>query len=143
MKKADGFFLLYAAWIIALAAALGSLYFSDIRGFAPCVLCWYQRSFMYPLVIVLGIGIVREDKSVYWYALPLSIAGLAIAVYHNFLYYRIIPESATPCVSGVSCTERVVEYFGFVGIPLLSLAAFTAITIALLVYKKNYGDVQK
>src|SRR3977135_3040304 len=119
----------YIAWSVALAAMLGSLYFSNIRNFPPCVLCWYQRIFIYPLVFIIGVGIFRKDKKLYQYVLPLSIIGLGISIYNNLLYYGILPESIAPCGNGVSCTTKFVEYFGFVTIPFLSMCAFIAITV--------------
>jgi disulfide bond formation protein DsbB len=128
--------LTYIAWGVASAAVFGSLYFSDIRNFPPCVLCWYQRIFMYPLVFIIGAGIFRKDTKFYQYVLPLSIVGLGISIYHNLLYYKILQESIAPCVNGVSCTAKYVEYFGFITIPFLSMCAFITITVLMLIYRK-------
>ena len=128
---------LYLAWFVALVAMCGSLYFSNVLGFPPCVLCWYQRILMYPLVIILAIAIIYKDTKAYRYALPMVIIGGLISVYHNLLYYNILPESASPCQIGVSCTTHFIEYFGFVTIPFLSLCAFVLITILMFVYKKS------
>ena len=129
----------YLAWLIALVATVGSLFFSEVMELPPCVLCWYQRIAMYPLVLVIGAGIVTRDAKIKSYALPLALVGLAIAVYHNLLYYGILPESIAPCAQGISCTSRQIEWFGFVTIPLLSLAAFAGVTVCLLLsrYKRN------
>ena len=123
---------LYAAWTQSLIATVGSLYFSEIMRLPPCSLCWYQRIFMYPLVFILGVGIASSDRRVLLYALPMAVMGWLVAVYHNLLYYKIIPEGFTTCVSGVSCTSKQIEWLGFITIPLLSLSAFTVI-LALLV----------
>src|SRR5579864_5425272 len=96
--------VLYIAWVQSLLAMLGSLYFSEIKKFPPCILCWYQRILMYPLVLIIAVGILRKDKNLPHYVLPLSAIGTIIAVYHNLLYMNIIPESLAPCVAGVSCT---------------------------------------
>ncbi len=124
--------IVYIAWFQAIVATLGSLFFSEVMKFTPCVLCWYQRILMYPLVAILGVGILRKDKDVPYYVLPLSILGLIIAGYHNLLYYKIIPESNAPCIQGVSCTTKFFAWFGFITIPLLSLTAFTVITICMI-----------
>lgn len=129
--------LAYLAWFQVLIATIGSLYFSEVMKLPPCTLCWYQRIFMYPLVYVLAVAIVSEDKRLKYYCLPLSITGLLIATYHNLLYYHIIPESIAPCTSGISCTTRQIEWLGFITIPLLSLVAFTITTFALIFYKKE------
>ncbi len=124
------------ALLQAGVATLGSLYFSEVLKFPPCVLCWYQRIFMYPLVAILAVGIWKKDNNLAYFVLPLSILGIIIAIYHNLLYYGIIPESQAPCILGVSCTTKFIEWAGFITIPFLSLSAFTAITLLMLLYKK-------
>lgn len=130
-------FLPYLAWSIALVATVGSLFFSEIMELPPCVLCWYQRIAMYPLVLIIGTGIVLHDVRLKIYALPLCLIGLAISVYHNLLYYGIIPESITPCTEGISCTSRQIEWLGFITIPLMALTAFVGIAICLIIYRKK------
>lgn len=125
----------YIAWTIALVATVGSLFFSEIMELPPCVLCWYQRIAMYPLVLIIAIGIVLKDNNWKIYSLALCLIGLGISVYHNLLYYKIIPESITPCTKGISCTTRQIEWFGFITIPLLALIAFISIAVCLFLYK--------
>lgn len=125
----------YLAWFIALVATVGSLFFSEVMRLPPCLLCWYQRIAMYPLVIIIGIGIAMRDSRMRNYALPVCLIGLAVSIYHNLLYYRIIPESLAPCVQGISCTSRQIEWLGFITIPLMALAAFIGLSLCLLFYK--------
>lgn len=125
----------YLAWIVALVATAGSLFFSEVMQLPPCLLCWYQRIAMYPLVIVIAVGIILRDDRLKFYALPLTLCGLAISVYHNLLYYGILPESAAPCTQGISCTSEQIVWLGFITIPLLALVAFTAIAFCLIFYK--------
>lgn len=127
-------YLPHAAWAQALVATMGSLYFSEVMNLPPCVLCWYQRIAMYPLVAILAVGILRKDKSVALYALPFALAGLGIAVYHNLLYWKILPESIAPCTLGISCTTKFFEWFGFITIPFMSLVTFTMLTFILIIY---------
>ena len=124
----------YVAWTIALVSTLGSLFFSEVMEFAPCVLCWYQRIAMYPLVVIIAVGILLQDRRLKIYALPFSIAGLAISIYHNLLYYGVIPTAITPCTEGVPCNAVQLELLGFITIPLMGLVAFLTITFCLLVY---------
>ena len=134
------FFQKYAliiAWGQAVVATLGSLFFSLVMQLPPCDLCWYQRIAIYPLVIILGLGIIRKDKNCIVYALPLAIIGWIIAAYHNLLYYNILPEAMAPCKAGISCTTRYVEWFGFLTIPLLSLIGFTVIIVCLRIAKEK------
>lgn len=133
----------FITWVIALCAMLGSLYFSNVLNLPPCVLCWFQRICLYPLVVILTVGIIRQDRSVALYALPLAVIGWLIAAYHNLLYYNILPESIAPCTAGVSCTTRFVQLGHIFTIPLLSVLAFTTL-IALFIYqlkKRNQTTV--
>ena len=125
------------ALVVALIAMSGSLYFSEVVHLVPCSLCWYQRIALYPLVIIIGCGIVMRDSRMRNYALPFCLIGLAISIYHNLVYYRIIPESLAPCAQGIPCTSRQLELFGFVTIPLMSLAAFVGMALCLLFYKSR------
>ncbi len=126
----------HAAWAMALIATMGSLYFSEVMHLPPCVLCWYQRIAMYPLVAILAVGILRKDKGVAVYALPPVLVGLGISIYHNLLYWKILPESVAPCTLGVSCTTKFFEWFGFITIPFLSLTAFVVLTALLITYHR-------
>jgi disulfide bond formation protein DsbB len=128
-------YLLYSAWTIALVSMVGSLFFSEVMDLPPCVLCWYQRIAMYPLVLIIGIGIINRDNRVKSYALPLCLSGLAVSIYHNLLYYGLLADSIIPCKEGVSCTSKQIEWLGFITIPLMALTAFIAITLCLLFYK--------
>ena len=129
--------ILFSCWLLATVSTLGSLFFSYVMGFAPCVLCWYQRIFLFPLVILLAFGLFPFDKSVVKFALPLTIAGWLTALYHNLLYSGIIPESIQPCSRGVSCTEKYIDLFGFITIPMLSLLSFTTIIIMLIILRRR------
>jgi disulfide bond formation protein DsbB len=125
-------FYLYFAWIVAIIATLGSLYFSEIRLFQPCVLCWYQRIAMYPLAVILGIAAFSNDMKVTKYVLPLSIVGGLISLYHYLL--EKVPGFATvkPCSQGVPCDVEWINWFGFMTIPFLALTAFILITVFLI-----------
>lgn len=127
---------LYIAFIQSIIAFLGSMYFSNILMYPPCVLCWYQRICMFPLVLILGTGILLKEKNIHMYILPLACIGWVISLYHNLLYYKFIPDTLAPCITGVSCTTKFVEYFGFVTIPLLALIAFTIIIVLVIEHKK-------
>lgn len=123
----------FFSFIVSVTATSGSLYLSEVAGFTPCILCWYQRIFMYPLVLILGTALVKKRKDVWQYVLPLCFVGIAIAAYHYFL--QIFPQSFAPCSAvgfSVSCTERFFTYFGYITIPFMSLSAFLLITIGML-----------
>ena len=121
----------YLAWLVAIVATAGSLYFSEVRLFAPCPLCWWQRVFMYPLVALLAVAVFSRDERVWRYSLPLSLVGLFTAWYH-YLIQRV-PELAPPavCRGGVPCTVQYIDWLGFVTIPFLAGVAFALITLLL------------
>jgi len=130
--------LVFACWLIASVAALGSLFFSEVMGHPPCVLCWYQRICMYPLVLILPAALFPFDRGIVRYALPLSLLGVLTAGFHLLLVAGYIPESIKPCVQGVPCTEVQIEWFGFVTIPLLSGLSFLVITtLLILVHRRS------
>lgn len=118
------------ALLITATATVSSLFLSEIVKFPPCTLCWYQRIFMYPQVVILGIALYVNDQKGKFYALALSIIGLAIAAYHVALQYY---PGILPCSSEtVSCSLKQFEYFGYITIPVMSATAFVAIVLVLL-----------
>lgn len=125
----NGSQLLQFSFLVSVIAMAGSLFFSEVMKLPPCVLCWYQRICMYPLVLIFGLALLKDTKDSFIYGLLLSLVGLGIAIYHNLLYYKLIPDSITPCTEGVSCTSKQIEWLGFITIPLLSLLAFLIIII--------------
>jgi disulfide bond formation protein DsbB len=126
---------LFLAWLIATLATAGALFLGEVMGMTPCVLCWYQRIAMFPLVVVLGVGLLDSDQRSVRYALPLAGVGLAIALYHCLVFWGLISEALAPCGKGPSCADLHLQVAGVVPIPLLSLMAFTAIA-ALLWFAK-------
>jgi len=132
--------VLYIAWLQAIVGMAASLFFSEILKYPPCVLCWYQRICLYPLVAILAVGIAKKDKNIALYTLPLTLIGLGISIFHNLLYFKLIPDELAPCASGVSCTTKFIEYFGFITIPFLSLVAFVLINACLIYYHISHKN---
>ena len=130
--KTTGWWLIFISWLIAMLSTLGSLFFSEIMALIPCELCWYQRIFMFPLAIILLLGLHPLDTRVVKYALPIAGIGLLFTIYHCLLFYGLIPESLQPCRQGISCADDSMVLFGVLPIPLLSLAAFSIIIALLL-----------
>jgi disulfide bond formation protein DsbB len=128
--------LLFAAWILVTAAMLGSLFFSEVMDVPVCVLCWYQRIAMYPLVIILAMGLFPLDPRVVRYATPLVAIGWLISLYQLLLIVGIIPKQAQPCVQGVPCSETHISLLGVFNIPSLSLITFTLAGILLFYVNK-------
>lgn len=128
---------LQLAFIVSVVATAGSLFFSEVMKLPPCVLCWYQRICIYPLVVIFGVGLLKTGRECWIYAKVLIGFGLLIAAYHNLLYYKIIPDSITPCSQGISCTSKQLEWLGFITIPLLSLGAFLVLTVLIFLNSRN------
>lgn len=133
-------FLLYFAWVVSIIATFGSLYFSEIKGFIPCELCWYQRILMYPLTLILGIGTFQNDRSVKKFVLPLALIGGSISLMH-YLEQKIPGFGGIkPCVSGVPCSSQYINWFGFVTIPFLALVAFVMIALCMFLLKSKKSN---
>ncbi len=124
--------ILFLAWLIALFSSLAVLFIGEVLGQAPCNLCWFQRAFMFPLAVILGVAAWRADHSVWRYAAPLAAVGGVIAVYHSLLYAGVVPAPILPCTAaGPSCTDDAMLVFGL-PIPLLSALTFGTILMLLL-----------
>ncbi|HHI93948.1 MAG TPA: disulfide bond formation protein B [Gammaproteobacteria bacterium] len=130
--KATSWWLIFICWLISMLSTLGSLFFSEIMDLIPCELCWYQRIFMFPLTIILLLGLHPLDARVVRYALPIAGIGLLFTIYHSLLFYGLIPENLQPCRQGISCADDSMVLFGVLPIPLLSLAAFITIIVLLI-----------
>jgi disulfide bond formation protein DsbB len=118
---------LWLAWIVAMVATLGSLYFSEILDFVPCRMCWFQRIGMYPLTVVLLVGALRRDvRSAVQYAFVFPIAGSIASIYHIYIENNPGAESAS-CKVGVPCSVKWIDQFGYITIPTLCLTAFALI----------------
>ncbi|MGR3462931.1 MAG: disulfide bond formation protein B [Roseovarius sp.] len=129
MSRPAGETALVLAWIIALFSSLAVLYIGEVLGQTPCVLCWFQRAFMFPLAIILGLGLWWQDRRVARYGIALALGGGAVALYHLGLYIGLIPEPIQPCTAtGPSCTDDNQLVFG-IPIPLMALAAFALIAV--------------
>jgi disulfide bond formation protein DsbB len=118
---------LQLATAVAVTTTLGSLFMSEVAGFVPCELCWYQRIFAWPLSLILTVAAVRRDRTVWTYALPLCAVGGAVSIWHVLIERVPALADSTACDATTSCTVRWVWEFGFVSIPLLALTCFMAV----------------
>lgn len=136
--------ILLVMWTVALFATAGSLYFSEIRGYTPCTLCWVQRIFMYPLIIVLGVAIVQKNVRIAATTLALSVIGGAISLYHYGLQKLSFLSDAAPACGQVPCTGQYINYLGFITIPFLALTAFMLIAgMSIVLLKSTKGVIEK
>ncbi len=127
--------------IIPLIATAGSLYFSEIAGWTPCKLCWYQRIFMYPQVVLAATALYKKSRDIIAYLVPLSIIGAVISAVHyaEQLQARLAPlNPLAPCdTSGVSCAATPIFHFGYITIPVMALSAFLLMLAVCLIARKR------
>lgn len=123
-------------FLVSLIATLGSLYFSEIRLYLPCEMCWYQRIIMYPIVLISFIGLIRNDMNSRIYVRAFSGIGILTSAYHYSLQKFSFIADSQPACTGVDCTVQYINWFGFITIPFLALIAFILIfTMSFLIKK--------
>jgi len=130
---------LWVAFVVALVATGGSLYFSEVAHFVPCKLCWFQRVAMYPLVL-LALPALRHDRRAAQYLLPLPIVGFGVAAWHILIERGVIGETQSCAISAPGgCATKWIEEFGYVTIPTLAATAFalTAILLGLAAFARR------
>jgi disulfide bond formation protein DsbB len=123
---------LWVAWVVALVATLGSLWYSEIADFVPCRLCWMQRIAMYPMTAILLVAAIRRDlRGGVLYAAIFPVAGSIIAAYHLYIEANPEKESAA-CKVSAPCSTKWIDEFGYVTMPMLAITAFLTIAALLL-----------
>lgn len=124
------------SFLAALGAMLGSLFYSEIAGFPPCSLCWWQRAMLYPQVFILGWALFKKDRDLRGHSILLSAIGGAIALYQTYLQFGGLPF--LPCSAtgiSISCSKRYFLEFGYVTIPTMTLTVFALIIAYMLAAK--------
>ncbi|BAQ08688.1 disulfide oxidoreductase [Bacillus sp. OxB-1] len=122
--------------ITALIAMFGSLYFSEVRGYEPCELCWYQRILMYPIVLIAGIALYQKNARIALTTAVFALIGGCISLYHYGIQKLTFLQDSAPSCGNVPCTGQYINYFGFITIPFLALIAFLLIFITSLFLMK-------
>ena len=130
--------LLFFAWLLATVGTLTSLFFSEIVQLPVCVLCWYQRIALYPLVIMLPLALFPYDVKIIRYISPLVVIGWFVALFHVLVVAGLIPEGIQPCVKGIPCSEIHFTLLGFINIPVMSLLTFSLIGLLFSLSKKSF-----
>lgn len=110
-------------FILSLGQMIGSLIYSELIGYAPCVFCWYQRVLLYPIVIIAGIAWWRKDVTARFYVIPLAIGAFLIGVYQYLLQITDwgFVSSVCSAESAVACSSIYVLEYGFITIPFMSI----------------------
>lgn len=131
------------AFLVALASVLGSLYYSEIVLFEPCRYCWFQRIFMYPQVVLLGMALYRKSKEIIPYSMALAIIGALFGFRHYLLQMSQNTSGIDNCLQagGASCSEAYFLYLGYITIAMLSLTAFLMVITFLMLSKHHKENV--
>lgn len=129
-------FGLQVAFVVSLAATALTLTYSEVYGFVPCGLCWMQRVFMFPQVLIAGTGIVLRDRMAAYYGMLLAAPGLAIALYQHYLQMGGSEFITCPSAGGGDCAERILFEFGFMTFPLLAAILFAFLLVLYWYYAK-------
>lgn len=114
-------------WVVSLTATLGSLYFSEVRGYEPCTMCWYQRILMYPIVLMTTVAYIQKNAKIAATTAVFSCIGAAISLYHYSLQKLDFLQDSAPSCGIVPCTGEYINWLGFITIPFLALTAFVII----------------
>ena len=128
---------LFIIWATSFIATTSSLYLSEILKYEPCSLCWYQRVFMYPLVIILGIATVKKDYKIIIYGLILSIIGIFISFYHYLMQKLPLLSNDEATCGRVPCNTDYLDWYGIITIPLLAFIAFIIIISGSIIIIKT------
>lgn len=121
-------------YVVTLAAMMGSLFYSEIAGYAPCKLCWYQRILMYPMVLLMTMASAKRDQGIFRYTLALSLIGAGIALYHYALQLGLVPElNCTVTGYSAKCSDRFAMEYGYITIPMMALTAFVTVAVTSLI----------
>ncbi len=134
-----GSWALWLGFLFSLGASAMTLYYSDVLGIEPCPLCWWQRIFLYPQVVIFAIALYRRDLAVTIYSIALSLIGAAFALYHHAL--QVLPAGTLPCpATGVSCAQRFVFEFGYITFPLMAISLFAFLIVLMLFARKKVAS---
>ncbi len=138
--KKNGLLILF---LLSLSATLGSLVYSSVIGFAPCILCIWQRVFLFPQVIILAVALKKKYPKIVDYLIPLTVIGGVIALYHVYISLGFntfgIPCGINP--GETSCLIQYVNEFGYITIPVMSLTIYVYVFILQLFIKKHYNHI--
>ncbi|MBJ7449261.1 MAG: disulfide bond formation protein B [Parachlamydiales bacterium] len=132
-------YVLYFAWLISCLALVGSLYYSEIRNFGACNLCWYQRICIYPLVIILGMSVFSGKIEAIPYVIPQLVIGILLTIYHVLIQSVPSFNFIDFCGVSTSCQERIDIGLGWITLPILSLVAQVLI-LSGIVYAWRLGN---
>ena len=123
-------------WIglaLTLGAMAASLYYSEILGILPCGLCWIQRIFLYPQVLLFAVAIWKKDRGIADYIIGLSILGALTGLYQH--YIQMGGSNILPCpavTTAADCAQRFMFEFGYITFPFAVFVLFAFLIIIML-----------
>lgn len=124
-------------FLIAFGSMALSLFYSNVIGFPPCELCWVQRIFLYPQVLLFGMELYKKDKTMLNHSIALASCGALVSMYHVYIEHG--GASTLSCATGgadaISCATRYVYEFGYVSIPVMALTCSLFIILLVVNYK--------
>ena len=123
----------WLSFLVAAGATAGSLYFSEVANFVPCRLCWFQRTAMYPLSVILLVAAIRRDRGARFYVVPIAAIGALVASYHYLLEWKPSLEGGACAAVGPACADIWFREFGFVTLAFMALSGFITIIVFSLV----------
>jgi disulfide bond formation protein DsbB len=132
----------WLSFLVAAGATAGSLYFSEVANFVPCRLCWFQRTAMYPLSVILLVAAIRHDRGARWYVVPLAVSGLLVSSYHYLLEWKPSLEGGACAAVGPACADIWFREFGFVTLAFMALCGFVAVIALTLVGARVVADLE-
>ncbi len=131
-------YALPVTFILSLSGAVLTLIYSEIFGFIPCGLCWFERVFLYPIVLLSGIALWKKDSGIADYILGLSTVGALIALYHHYIQMGGSAFIACPAVgAGADCAKRIIFEFGYITFPLMAFSLFAFIGVMMLIARRK------
>lgn len=134
-------YVLELIFVTSLGALVFSVWYSDVVNFPPCELCWIQRIFMYPQVLLSFIAMMKKDKGIVSYLLPMTILGLVVALYQSLVHWGYGGGFLACTTAGAECAKVYVMEYGYITIPFMSLSSFVyLLTVSILYYKSQNAD---
>jgi len=125
------------AFVVALVSTVLTLIYSDVFGFVPCGLCWLQRVFLYPQVVILGIALWKKHRGVADYIIGLSALGALVALYQHYLQMGGAEFIVCPTAGGADCAQRIVFEFGYITFPLMAFSTFLFLIVLMLFVRRG------
>jgi len=129
---------IHIVFLLTLGGVILSLTYSEIFGFVPCGLCWFQRILLYPQLILSGVALIKKERFIADYLISLSVIGSIVALYQHYLQMGGTEILGCPVVSvGADCAKRILFEFGYITFPLMSFTIFAFIIVLMLVVRRG------